>query len=304
MDFDLRQLEIFSKVVELGSFTRAAEAVFLAQASVSERVANLEALMGTRLLDRLGRKITPTRAGEHLYERAQMLLEMKRSLSLEMEAFLGVEKGEIRMGGSTIPGEYLLPAVLRGFRDRYPGISVRLEIADTQVVARQTLEGAFELGVIGSRVREDRLLQQELWSDELVVAVPAGHPWSDRDTVGLEELRDEPLIMREQGSGTQRIMEEHLGPGTGFLRITARLGSSTAVKEGVKAGLGAAVLSLRAMRTELRAGALKALRVEGLSMKRRFYLVRDQRRAESPPCSAMRKYLLETRRPARDPSGL
>ncbi|MFP4036330.1 MAG: selenium metabolism-associated LysR family transcriptional regulator [Desulfobacteraceae bacterium] len=294
MDFDLRQLEIFCRVVELGSFTKAAEAVFLAQASVSERVANLEAAVGAKLLDRLGRKITPTRAGEHLYRQALVLLDMKKSLSLEMEAFLGMERGEVRLGGSTIPGEYLLPAVLGGFRSRHPGISVRLEIADTHEVSRRILEGALELGVIGSRVQDKRLLHQELWRDELVLAVPSGHHWWGLDAVPLDELRNESFIIREQGSGTQKIMEERLGEVMGSFRIGARLGSSTAVKEGVKAGLGIAVLSLRAMETEIRAGELAAVRVKGLSMGRRFYLVQDRRRAESPPCRALRKYLLET----------
>ncbi|MGD9040910.1 MAG: LysR family transcriptional regulator, partial [Desulfobacteraceae bacterium] len=115
IDFDLRQLEIFCKVVENGSFSKAADAVYLAQASVSERIANLEKMVGVRLLDRLGREVVPTKAGELLYKHAVLLLDMKRTARLEMEGFLGVKQGEIHMGGSTIPGEYILPKVIGDF---------------------------------------------------------------------------------------------------------------------------------------------------------------------------------------------
>ena len=124
IDFDLRQLEIFRQVVDLKSFSKAAKAVFLSQASVSERIATLESHVGTRLLDRLGRQVIPTRAGELLYKHAALLLEMKRNALLEMQEFLGVQHGEIRMGGSTIPGEYILPRVIGAFRRRHPLLKI------------------------------------------------------------------------------------------------------------------------------------------------------------------------------------
>jgi DNA-binding transcriptional LysR family regulator len=112
IDFDLRQLEIFRNVMELGSFSKAADAVCLAQASVSERIATLESMVGTRLLDRLGRQVVPTKAGEILYKHATLLLDMKKTACLEIQDFLGVKRGEIHIGGSTIPGEYILPRLI------------------------------------------------------------------------------------------------------------------------------------------------------------------------------------------------
>lgn len=303
IDFDLRQLEVFCKVVEMESFSRAAAEVHLAQASVSERVANLERLIGTRLLDRLGRQVVPTRAGRRLYRQALPLLEMKRSVCLDMEAFLGVRQGDVRMGGSTIPGEYLLPSVLGRFHARYPLVGVRLEIADTGVIQEGVLNGRFELGVVGSSSRDRRLIQEPLWEDELVITVPAGHPWVGRKTVSFEEVLEEPFILREEGSGTQRSLEEHFpqsrGRGIQALRVSARLGTSTAVKEGVKSGLGAAFLSHHALVTELDQGVLAILRLEGKRMTRRFHLIRDSRRTASPLCEAMSAFLIETAREGR-----
>ena len=175
VDFDLRQLEIFRKVVDLKSFSKAAKEVFRAQASVSERIATLENMVGTRLLDRLGREVVPTKAGELLYKHAVLLLEMKRTASLEMESFLGIKRGEIHLGGSTIPGEYILPNVIGQFCRQYPSLSVTLTVADTGGIENRVLTGDLELGVVGSKGSEQNLILHELWKDELVLAVPAKH---------------------------------------------------------------------------------------------------------------------------------
>ncbi|MCP4664839.1 MAG: LysR family transcriptional regulator [Deltaproteobacteria bacterium] len=298
IDFDLRQLEIFRKVVELKSFSKAADQVFLAQASVSERIATLENLVGTRLLDRLGRQVAPTKAGELLYKQAVLLLDMKRAASLEMEQFLGLRQGKIHMGGSTIPGEYILPKYLGDFHEKYPSISVLLTIADTGEIERRVLDGNVELGVIGSKSGQRNLVHSKLWQDELVLAVPARHGWADKEEVSIKDLFDEPFIMRETGSGTLKIIENYLQSAGRHalddLEVAARFGTSTAVKEGIKAGLGISILSSRALDTELKTGILKALRVKDLPMSRNFYLIRDRRRVVSPLCRAMIDFLLAT----------
>jgi DNA-binding transcriptional LysR family regulator len=298
IDFDLRQLEIFCKVVELGSFSKAADAVYLAQASVSERIANLERMVGVKLLDRLGRQVVPTRAGELLYKHAVLMLDMKRTARLEMESFLGLKQGEIHMGGSTIPGEYILPEIIGSFNEKYPSISVVMTIADTNEIETRVFEGTLELGVIGSKGSHKSLRYQELWQDELVLAIPAKHRWARKKVVSLSELLEEPFIMREVGSGTLKSMEASLrdpeSKAAGSLQVVARFGSSTAVKEGIKAGLGVSILSARAIDTELKTGILKALRVKGLPMHRTFYLARDRRRIASPLCQAMIDFLLAT----------
>jgi DNA-binding transcriptional LysR family regulator len=302
VDFDLRQLEIFRKVVDLGSFSKAGHSVFLAQASVSERIASLESMVGTRLLDRLGRQVVPTRAGELLYKHAVLLLEMKRTACLEMQDFLGLKQGEIRIGGSTIPGEYILPRVIGHFRKKYPKVSVILTIADSKDIEHDVSEGTLELGVVGSRATEKSITSFELWEDELVLTVPKQHRWAKQEEIPIEELWEEPFILREVGSGTLAITEGYLRraglPGTEALNVVVRLGTSTAVKEGVKSGLGTSILSLRALETELKAGILRALRLKDLPMCRSFYLIRDKRRIASPLCLAMLEFLQDaTRKP-------
>ncbi|MBN1848967.1 MAG: LysR family transcriptional regulator [Deltaproteobacteria bacterium] len=297
IDFDLRQLEIFCRVVELKSFSKAADAVFLAQASVSERISNLEKAIGTKLLDRLGREVLPTKAGEILYKHGILLLDMKKTARLELADFLGIKQGEISIGGSTIPGEYILPAILNGFQKKYPSISVQLIVADTREIGDRVLKGSPELGVVGSKESDNNFIYHELWLDELVLAVPPQHRWAKIKSVSLKELSTEPFIAREMGSGTLRIIHEYLDkvqpPSKQSLNIVARLGTSTAVKEGIKAGLGVSILSSRALNTELKTGLLKTVKVKGLPiMSRRFYLIRDKRRIASPICQAMIDFLL------------
>lgn len=298
IDFGFRELEIFCKVVEMESISKAAEAVYLAQASVSERIASLEKKIGTRLLDRLGRKVVPTAAGELLHKHATLFLEMKETAQLEIEKFLGLERGEISMGGSTIPGEYILPDLIGRFNKKYPHLSVKLTIADSGEIENRVLAGQLEIGIIGAKTLHPSILCQKLWKDELVLAVPVQHPWARRKAVSLKELRQTPFILREEGSGTLKILETYLREsgedGTSALRVSARFGSSTAVKEGIKSGLGLSILSARAIDTELKVGILKALKVKGLSTSRNFFLIRNKMRIASPSCQAMLNYLLTT----------
>jgi DNA-binding transcriptional LysR family regulator len=160
------------------------------------------------------------------------------------------------------------------------------------------LGGHLELGVIGSKSAHKSLILDELWQDELVLAISVKHRWAKKKAVSKKDLLEEPFILREEGSGTLKIMEHYMGLSESkkadLPKVVARLGSSTAVKEGIKAGLGVSILSARAVRTELKTGILKALRIEGLTMSRAFYLIRDRRRIASPLCQAMIEFLIAT----------
>lgn len=299
IDFDLRQLEIFCKVVDLKSFSKAADAVFLAQASVSERIANLEKSVGTLLLDRMGRQIIPTKAGELLYKHAVLMLDMKKTARLEMEKFLGLRQGEIMLGGSTIPGEYILPQLIGEFYEKYPFISVILTVAGSREIEDMVQNGALELGVVGSKNFNKEMVSYNIWKDELVLVISKNHKWANKKSITPDELFKEPFIIREPGSGTLKIMEDYLKSwgkkGIEDLNAVAKLGTSTAIKEGIKANFGVSILSSKAIKTEIEAGILKTVKIKGMSrMTRSFYLIRDKRRIASPLCQAMLDFLRKT----------
>ncbi len=297
MEYDFKDLEVFCQVVERGSFSLAARAVHLAQATVSERIAALEEKVGTQLLDRLGRQSVPTRAGKLLYRRARDQLELRRRTNLELEALRDVHRGWLAIGGSTLPGDYLLPGAIARFRRQYPAVTVTATIGDSQGIADRVVDGTLELAVVGAHERSSHLTATRLWQDELVLVVPRAHPWARRKTVEVAALGREPLILRPAGSGTRRLFAEQLRRAHGIeldaLTIAAELGSTTAVKQAVACGLGVAVLSTRAIAAELAAGQLACLRLRGLRLERSFALIRDRRRSRSPLAVALSRFLTD-----------
>ncbi|MBI2198286.1 MAG: LysR family transcriptional regulator [Candidatus Rokubacteria bacterium] len=291
---DLRQLEIFVKVAELGSFSRAAEALHLTQPTVSEHIRTLEDELGVRLLDRLGRGAAVTRAGELLVSYASRMLALQREARQALDSFQGKMSGGLLIGASTIPGEYVLPPLIGRFKDKYPEISITLLIGDSQAVVGWVVEGKAELGVVGARLPHRAVEYRELMPDEEVVVVPAGHAWHGRTQVTLEELRAEPLLIRERGSGTRAALEAALAAADLRLdafRIVGEMGSTQAIKQAVKAGVGISVLSRRAVEEECRHGLLWGLRVKDLSVTRAFHVVTHRDRSRSPLAEAFRVFL-------------
>ncbi len=291
---DLRQLEVFVKVAELGSFSRAAEALFLTQPTVSEHIRALEEELGLRLLDRLSRGAAATKAGQLLLSYARQILQLHRDARQALEQFQGRMSGELVAGASTIPGEYVLPLLIGRFKEKYPDISISLLIGDTRQALDWLLEGKVEVGVVGARVPEPALGYQELMPDELVLVVSSGHPWHGRKTVALDEVRAEPLIVRERGSGSRQALEralEEVGLDLGDFRVVSEMGSTQAIKQAVKAGVGISLISKRAVEDECRANLLWCVKVKDLRFSRSFYLVTHRGRTRSPLAEAFREFL-------------
>lgn len=291
---DLRQLAVFARVVETRSFSRAAEALHLTQSTVSEHIRLLEDELGTRLFDRLGRQTLPTKAGELLYGYARRILQLADEARQALGQFLGQMTGELAVGGSSIPGEYVLPALIGRFREKFPQISVSLTIQDTQRILDLLLEGRVEVGVVGARLPHRAIEYTELMPDELVVVVPAGHPWFGKKVVGLEDLQREPLIVREKGSGSRHALERALreaGVELEAMRLVGEIGSTQAIKQAVKAGVGLSIISKRAVEEECRHGLLWCVKIRDLKFTRHFYIVVHRERTRSPLCQAFLDFL-------------
>ncbi len=292
---DFRQLEVLAQVVETRSFSRAAEALRLTQSTVSEHIRLLEDEVGTRLFDRLGRETVPTRAGELLYTHAQRLLALRTEARQALEQFLGQVSGVLTVGASTIPGEYVLPPLIGKFREKFPKVSIALQISDTRGIVDTVLDGRVEVGLVGARPDHRSLQAIELMPDELVAVVPPGHPWFGREVVTLDDRKAEPLSVREPGSGSRQALETALddaGPGLDGMRVIAEMGSTSAIKQAVKAGVGVSIISKRAVEEECRHGLLWCVKIQGLRFTRHFYVVTHASRSRSPLCQAFLDFLL------------
>jgi DNA-binding transcriptional LysR family regulator len=291
---DLWRLHIFCKVVELRSFSRAAGAVYLSQPTVSSHIKDLENHFECKLVDRLGREVVPTKAGTILYSYARKMTALKEDAENALAEFQGKMKGRLTIGGSTIPAGYILPSLLGRFKDSYPQVVVTVVEGDTARIIRDTLEGHVELSIVGAKDQQVQLVQTKIMDDEMFLIVPDKHRWAQKSQVNMEKLSREPFIMRELGSGTRKSIErvmEGSGHSPGTLNIVAEMGSTEAVRQGIKAGLGISILSERAVSQELAAGSLRKLKIKGLSFKRAFYLICHKRRTQSPLCRAFIAFL-------------
>jgi DNA-binding transcriptional LysR family regulator len=293
---DLRQLEVFCKVVELKSFSKAAEAVFLTQPTVSQHISALEGFFDVQLIDRLGREIRPTHAGELLYQHAKEILGLRDKAYQSMHRFLGKKSGHLHIGASTIPGEYILPGILGQFKQVFPEISVTLHIADTQQIVESVLESRVEIGIVGAKINNPQLTFHQFVEDRIVLIVGKGSSLWERSSINPAELMDASLIQREEGSGTKIAIVKALstkGVDSRRMKIIAEMGSTESVKQAIIAGIGVSFLSERAVEREVAFGLLKKLPIKGIDIRRNFYIILNKKRSPSPLCRELKSFLFK-----------
>ena len=290
---DLWRLKIFCKVVENKSFSKAADAINLSQPTISSHIKDLETHFNCRLIDRLEKKAIPSKAGELLYSYAVRLLALYEDTETAMSEFHGKVKGRLVIGGSTIPGGYILPEIMAKFMNEYPDVRVSLMIGDTKKIVNDIMAGALQLGIVGAKVNDKRIVQKKLISEEMQVIIPNDHKWSGKKHVLIGSLIKEPFIRREDGSGTLMALRNSLsdkGLSMKDLNIKAEMGSTESVIKGIKSNIGVSVLSPIAVSEELKTGTLKALNVKGLDLERKFYMTRYRNKSESPLSRAFRLF--------------
>jgi DNA-binding transcriptional LysR family regulator len=293
---DTRQLAAFCAVVERKSFSQAAERLGVTQPAVSLQVRSLEKRLGRKLLDRSGRRVEPTEAGLALYRGAQRMLALEGQLIEELDAGEeGELGGTLEVGASTGPGSTVVPVLLCEFQRENPGVAVSLSISDTQSVVDRVAQRDLELGVVGAARRHRGVVFEPFFRDEVVLACPPGHRFAGR-SVSLEELREEPLIVMQEGAGVRQVIEDELRKaGTRLRDLEPRLelGLQESVKSAVAAGHGITFISRTAIEADLAAGTLETARVKGLEPSREISLVRSAGRSPTRAAEAFLEFARE-----------
>jgi DNA-binding transcriptional LysR family regulator len=293
---EIRQIQVFLAVWENRSFSRAAQEVHLTQPTVSGHIRVLEEILGVRLFDRGGKEVTPTKAGEILYPFARQILRLNLQAERGIAMFLGQEKGSLDLGGSNIPGQYILPGVIGRFKADRPNIKVILRISDTAAIVAAVANGELELGMVGAIVQKKGLSFEPCFHDDMVLIVPPGHRLADCKKASIDDLASEPFVLREKGSGTRLASERALQAAGNLqisdLQIVAEMGSTEAIRQAVRAGLGCAIVSRRAVKDDLEHGLLYTPVLEGVQLSRQFYLIWHNQRTLSPLAYAFRSFLL------------
>ena len=290
---DIHHLKIFASVYKNKSFTRASEKLNISQPTISEHIKNLENSLDCRLFDRMGRTIMPTAEADVLYPKALQLLDDLERIQEEISATGGVIKGRILVGASTIPGAYILPRKAYTFKQQFPETVFEVLIKDSKKITEMVLNHDLLCGIVGARMESEKLNYTPLIEDELVL-VADRDVGSKKKLIKAQELLFLPFLIREKGSGTRQTLENYLGKkniSSENLHIVATLGSTSAIKQALKAGLGVSILSRIAVQEELDRGILKEITIQGMKMKRRFFMISLKKRTLPPQYAAFCKHM-------------
>lgn len=273
---DFKQLRSYIAVVKYKSFTIAAEKLGISQPTISTHIRILEGELDSQLVTRTSKNFEITPRGWELYECAQSILKLRDDM---VDRWNGKESKVIRLGASTIPSAYILPEVLPAYKEQHKDVCIVIEQGDSRDIIEGVHKGSYDIGLVGMRTDDDALGSQQFYQDRMVLITPATERYlamQEQDPVPLERLLTEPMILREQGSGSGKSAEyllEKLGISGDRLSVTARINDPESIKNLVAGGLGVSIISEKAVQGYL--GSQRLLKFElpiGFS-QRQFYMI-------------------------------
>lgn len=276
---DIHHLRVFASVFKNRSFSKASEELHLTQPTISNHIKALEDEFDCKLFDRLGRTILPTKEAEVLYSHSMELIERTNNLREAVGLIKKDISGKLIIGASTIPGVYLLPGFMSEFRKKFPSISFQILISDSKGIIENISRHELLLGIVGAKLGNEHIKYMPFIEDELIV-VSSPHLSKNR-MMTLQELLKFPMVLREEGSGTRKETEKFLankGISLENVHISGVFGSTDAIKQAVKAGLGVSILSKFSVADELKYKILEEIKLTDIQMKRRFYIVTHKKR--------------------------
>jgi DNA-binding transcriptional LysR family regulator len=276
---DIHQLKIFVSVFKNRSFSRASEELYLTQPTISDHIKTLEEEFNCKLFDRLGRTIIPTKEAEVLYSHAIEIIEKADTIKDAIGQFKKDLSGELIIGASTIPSTYLIPHIMADFQKKHPSVSFQILESDSKGIVDRVLKHELLMGIVGAKLNDTQIHYMPFMDDELIVVSSPSLIKKERLT--LKELIKFPMVLREQGSGTRKETEkilENKGVSLEDIQIGGIFGSTDAVKQAVKAGLGISILSRLSVIDELKYHILKEIKLTDIEMKRKFYIATHKKR--------------------------
>ena len=288
------RIRVFRTVARQLNFSRAADELFLTQPAITQQVKALEEEIGTPLFDRSGGRITLTQAGKALLPFAEKVKQISDQAFAAVAAVSGDQAGELQIGASQTIAQYLLPTFVAGFTKANPRVRITVRTGNTEAILEALVAHQIQLALIEGPDRRKDLRIESFLEDFLVMVVPPGHVWADRD-IEVQALKQEPLLMREPGSGSRRIVERAVsaaGLKLKELNIHMQLDSTEGLLSAVEAGLGVAFVSRWAVRNQLSLGTLKVARVRDLKLSRKFSLAYSAGPELAGNAGAFRRFLL------------
>lgn len=272
-----QQMEALILLVEERSFSRAAKRMLLTQPALTKNIRNLEDFLGAKVVHRSNAGVTLTPEGKILYDYAQRIVRLRREAASKIQQLHENSGGDIYLSASTIPATYILPRALSEFKKNHSDIRVFIKTEDSEEVMNMVLDREVEIGCIGKKPLNRKLIGQPVWDDRLILVVSRHHRWIKKGSIDVSEMMREPFVLREKGSATRDVFESYLKENKSIslsqLNVCGELGSSEAIKEAVIAGLGVSVLSGHAVTRELASRLLFEIPIEGCRIERKFHLI-------------------------------
>jgi LysR family transcriptional regulator, putative pyruvate carboxylase regulator len=287
----LRQIQVFLAVCRLHSYSKAAEELALTQPAVSAQIRQLESVIGESLFDYLGKQLYLTPAGAALQRAGRDLLQRLVGLEMELAELRGVLQGTLSLAIES-SAQYFMPAELSRFGAQHPAVGVVLEVVNHGEALRRLRDNLDDLVVMGQLPQDRGLAFTPFRDNELVAVAAPAHPLCGAESISLLQLSAEILLVREAGSGTRKAFDTYCNEQSVIFRQQRQLGSLEAVKRGVQAGLGIAVLPREACAAELAAGQLSLLAVRGLPLRRSWCAVHPRGKNLTPVAAAFLQHLL------------
>lgn len=295
---DFKQIEAFVNVVRYKSFSRAADATFFTQPTISTHISILEKELGTKLLDRKGRIVEMTPQGRQFYKYAVEMVNTRAQAIDALDKDSDKVEGVLELQTSSIPGITFLPEMLAGFRKEHTKTMFYVDQSDSVTVADNVCERRGELGFVGEKGNNPNLEYNKLFSDRSVLVVPNGM-FTDSEEVDIEEIVGLPFIWRENGSATQKSFEDAVirkGYDRTSFEVVAMFNDLDAIIRSVESGLGVSILSEQTV-AKLSSPGIRAVNINGFNANRDFYMINMKSVALSPVAESFKQYVLE-RRPA------
>ncbi len=285
------QLELFLVAAKLKNFSRAADQMAISQPAFSAQIIKLETILGAPLFDRIGRRVELTQEGELFEKYAQKTLSTLREGKQAIDDMTQKVVGTLRIGASTTIANYILPEYLGRFRDTHNNCKIEMMVNNTNQIEQALLGNEIDMGLVEGPVQNRSRVETSLFRmDELVVVFSKQHRWSKRRKISLEEFQQEPLIIRERGSGTRKVFLDNMDKETP-LNIAMEIGNTEAIKNSAESNIGVAVISRSAVERELKEKRLKSISIEGKKMERSLNIIVLKHKYFSNPLKAFLEIL-------------
>lgn len=290
---NLRQLQLFIKVAETKSMSETARQMYMTQPAVSQTISELEGDLLVKLFERMNKKLILTDSGEVLYTYSIKILQLVDEAKHAINEFANMERGKLRLGSSTTIGIYLLPKIISEFKAKNKNIDTLFTIDNASVIEKMILEHQIDIGLVEGLVHSGDIEVEQLLDDELYLLCSNQHRWakSGKRIVNPQELLQEILIFREQGSGTREIVEKALQEYEVPYRISHVLNNTEAIKRAVEADIGVAFISKLAVREEIEAGKLVKINLENIQINRSLDVIYHKDKYRSALFTAFLQHL-------------